>query len=163
MSDPNNRKVTRDFTRKRPVIEFTIDDDVFSCKKALDLTRLQAFVNKFRSAELQESEAVGAISNIMKLILRGESYVRFAKRFTPGDDVDTDADDFEPIDHTQVMDIIRWVMEQYTNRPTEPSPSSLAGSENGGAGTSFAVGASPAASTSIDSTSATPLISSTTT
>ncbi len=164
MSDPNNRKVTRDFTRKRPLIEFTIDEDEFRCKKALDLTRLQNFMNRYRdSAGLKESEAVDAISSIMKLVLRRDSYVKFSERFTPSDDVDTDAEDFEPIDHTQVIDIIRWVMEQYTGRPTEPSPSSSAGSENGGAGTSSTVGASPAASTSTDFPLATPSTLSTTT
>lgn len=155
--DPGQRTVTRDFTKKRPIIEFTIDDDVFRCKKALDLPRLQRFVAEFRDLNnIKNEDAVDAIGRMMQVMLRRESYARFAHRFTPGDDVDVDADEFEPIDHEQVMDIIRWVMEQYTNRPTKPSSTSSDGSGSDDAGTSSMAGASPGTLILPDSTSPTP-------
>lgn len=162
--DPGQRTVTRDFTKKRSIIEFTIDGDVFRCKKALDLPRLQRLVNEFRDGDkLKEDTAVDAISRIMALLLRRDSYAVFAHRYTPGDDVDIDAEDFEPIDAEQVMDIVRWVMEQYTGRPTKPSSTSSGGSETDDAGTSSTVGLSPEDSTSRDFLSPTPVTLLTTT
>lgn len=155
MSSP--RKLTKDFSRPRPKIEFTVDADVFECRKVLPLPQLQNLVALFRETGVDETNATARVGALMKLMLKKESYARFMQRFAPPD-VDDDADDdeseeIEPIDVPQVVDIIKWVISQYAgDRPTTPSSTSSGGSSTEDDGGSSTVGVSHVESTSTNST-----------
>jgi hypothetical protein len=149
---------TRDFSKKRLPIFFTIDEDRFDCFKSLDLEQLRRFANLSRELRVTAHEdddeqaqaeramdRAGNIGSIMKIVLKRESYARFIARLQPDDDT-RELDDFEPIDPHQLVDIIRWLMEIYTGRPIEPSSSSSAGSRIDDGGTSSTAGVSLAGS-----------------
>lgn len=142
---------TRDFSRKRLPVFFTIDDVRYDCYKALDMGQLQQFArlasnlssitedlkDSDETAQTAESasHAIDRISGLMKIVMKKASFAVFIAKFKPTDD-EREADDFEPIDHTQLTDIIRWLLEVYTGRPTQPSSSSSTGSETDDGGTS---------------------------
>ena len=153
---------TRDFSRRRPPVYFTIDDVRFDCHRALDLEQLRRFANlaagmgslvadaqdieqATRSAEVA-ADAIDRILGVMKIVMKKSSYLPFAARVKPTDE-DRERDDFEPVDHLQLTDIIKWLMGVYTNRPSQPSSNSPAGSASDDGGSSSTAGASPAEST----------------
>lgn len=147
--------ITRDFSKKRPPVFFTIDDERYDCFKALDFEQLRRFVELSRSigslsVDAEESDdsqidaassAIDRVCDVMKIVMKKKSYAVFVTKVRPTDD-EREADDFEPVDPIQLMDIIKWLMETYTSRPTQPSSSSSTGSDNGDGGTSSTAGAS---------------------
>jgi hypothetical protein len=139
--------VTRDFSKKRVRVKFTVDDEEFLCRKSLPLGKLQDFVSQVKNTTTDEQNALERIDDLMRVILTKDSYHRFHDRFLPGDEVDVDDEDFEPIDHEQVLDIMRYIIEQFTKRPTKPSSSSSTGLVTDDGGSSSTVGAPPAEST----------------
>lgn len=151
---------TRDFSRKRLPVFFTIDDIRYDCYKALDLGQLQQFANLargLRSLKIDETDmtpeetafasadsaeaAVDHIAKLMKTVMKKASFSVFITKLKPTEE-ERESDDFEPIDHTQLIDAVKWLMEVYTARPTQPSSSSSTGSETGETGTSSTAGAS---------------------
>ena len=156
------RPHTRDFSKKRAPVYFTIDDIRYDCFKALDLNQLAAFAGltknlgditkDFENEEPESSdaaqhaaerstEAIDKIANLMKIVMKKASYLTFISRLRPSEE-EREADDFEPIDHTQLLDIVRWLMEVYTGRPSKPSSTSSTGLETDDGGTSSTAGAS---------------------
>lgn len=144
----------RDFTRKRLPIQFTIGEDVFKCHKALPLGKIQEVMTALGGREAltqlgevdnadRASEVLTKIGGIMKIFMKPASYGRFLELLNPSDD-ELNQEDYEPLDQTQLTDIIRWLIELYTLRPTQPSPSSSIGLSDGTTGTSSTAGASPA-------------------
>lgn len=155
---------TRDFTKKRPPVRFTIDEVTYHCYKALDLDQLRRFANMASElarlkAEMDTNEedtaraavsavdsaqlAIDKISSLMKIVMKKVSYAEFVARLQPSDEL-RESDDFEPIDHKQLLDIVKWLMEIYTERPSQPSSNSSATSPTDDGGTSSTAGASDA-------------------
>lgn len=151
---------TRDFSKKRVPVFFTIDDDRFDCYKALDFDQLRRFAGLARgisklatpvsvedSVEDQvdaATDAIDRVADVMKIVMKKKSYQSFISRLRPTDEQRED-DDFEPIDPVQLMDIVKWLMEIYTSRPTQPSSTSVAGSTTDDGGSPSTAGASHAA------------------
>ena len=171
------RPHTRDFSKRRPPVFFTIDDIRYNCFKALDLEQLAQFagltkgfseisggfaedgeVNADKIDEAAESTtaAVDKIAGLMKIVMKKASYLVFISKLRPTEE-EREAEDFEPVDYLQLLDIVRWLMEVYTGRPTKPSSNSSSGSESDDAGTSSTAGASLADLTQVDSHPATSL------
>lgn len=121
--------VTKDFTRKRKKLEFTIDDDVFEAKHPIPAQVLLDFAKKFGS--MSESspmdEQLEAFKDVLALVLKPDSLKIFTARMA---DVDN------PIEVAQIEEIIEWLFEEYGMRPTELSDPSLPGSDSQDAGTS---------------------------
>lgn len=154
---------TRDFSKKRTPVFFTIDGQRYDCFKALDFAQLRLFAALARgvshlNAERSESEpgevdeveaataAIDRILELMKIVMKKASYAIFASKLRPTDE-EREADDFEPVDPYQLMDIVKWLMETYTNRPSQPSSSLSPGSISDDGGSSSTAGASPEAVT----------------
>lgn len=156
------RPHTRDFSKKRPLVFFTIDDVRYDCFKALDLEQLAQFAGLTRSfseiagnftenGEVSADEvdeaaesttaAVDKIAGLMKIVMKKASYSVFISKLRPTAE-EREAEDFEPIDYLQLLDIVRWLMEVYTGRPTKPSSNSSSMLETDDAGTSSMAGAS---------------------
>lgn len=145
---------TRDFTQKRPPVHFTIAEERFNCYKALDMDQLRRFANMARELRVDATDAndadqaavsmekIGKIGDLMRIVLKKESATRFIAILNP-DEEKRESDDFEPIDPFQLLDIVKWLMEIYTKRPTEPSSTSQPGSTNGETGTYSTAGALP--------------------
>lgn len=154
---------TRDFTKKRMPVYFTIDDVRYNCYKALDLDQLRRFAQMAQSlssfvksvqnedADVEDklaesadaaSAVVDKILDLMKIVMKKVSFAVFATKVSPTD-ADREDDDFEPIDPVQLMDIVQWLMGIYTKRPTQPSSISSDGSTSDDGGSSSTAGASP--------------------
>lgn len=156
------RPQTRDFSKKRPPVYFTIDGTRYDCFKALDLDQLTQFAGLTKSfSEIAQdisdddvtsperieetagstSAAIDKIAGLMKIVMKKASYSVFISKLRPSEE-ERNADDFEPVDYTQLLDIVKWLMEVYTGRPSKPSSTSSDGSESADGGTSSTAGAS---------------------
>lgn len=131
----------RDFSKKRPRIFFTIDDEEFDARKALPPAKLQEAMIKFRGAKTEDDES--AMEHIMEkltggleLLLKPDSYVRFLALMN-------DEEREEPIDVPQLTEIFGWLIEKYTGHPTQALPDSSTSSETGSAGTVSPDGVQP--------------------
>jgi hypothetical protein len=140
----------KDFTVKRERIVFAVDPDRFECVPALMPDALQDVVGKFRGDEFTESLKKRDMERIMKgirdifgiFLLDDDHYDRFVARLSNRQN---------PIDIQQLVAIIGWVIERYTNRPTVPSSSSSDGSQPDDGGTSSTDGALATGSTLLPS------------
>lgn len=150
---------TRDFTKRRMPVNFTIDGDRFDCYKALDFDQLRRFaalaqgLSSFvkivkddeevdeAAAMKSASLAIDKILEIMKIVMKKQSYGVFVTKVKPSEE-DREDDDFEPVDPVQLMEIVQWLMGIYTNRPTQPPSSSSAGSSSVDGGSSSTAGVS---------------------
>lgn len=157
------RPHTRDFSKKRAPVNFTIDGVRYDCFKALDLDQLARFagltssfgeISRGFSGEVDGSDvehleeaansttvAVDKIADLMKIVMKKASYTIFISKLKPTPEA-READDFEPIDYHQLLDIVKWLMEVYTGRPTKSSSNSSSGSEIDDAGTDSTAGVS---------------------
>jgi hypothetical protein len=135
----------KDFTVPRKRFGFRVAPDNFECVPALAPASLQSVVRKFQSAEFRDlvkagaqadaDKTLGAIQDIFnEFLIDEDTESRFAGRL---------ADRRNPIDIHQLVEIIGWVIEHYTARPTEPSPSSSKQYPSGDGGTNSVDGAQP--------------------
>lgn len=91
-------------------LTFRLHDEDFTCYSAMPGKTLLDFVQ--RSDSDNASESAGAISDFFKKVLVPESYERF----------DALASDPDRVVTMQTLaDIVSWVLETYSNRPTEGS------------------------------------------
>jgi hypothetical protein len=118
---------TKDFTRERERITFTIDSDTFEATPALPGQTLTEFARRFADVTSAPNEAkLGIITDALSMVLLPDSAALFTKRFS----------DLEnPIELDQATEVLIWIMEQYGLRPTQPSLHSASGSPNPEPGT----------------------------
>lgn len=132
----------RDFTKKRVPIRFKIDDDIFECVPTLVIDDIQQIstllknrVSGDESTDVDIDETLAQMRTIYKLFLLAESYEIFHTRLS---------DRRNPIDTQQLLEIVMWIVELYTKRPTVPSSDSPNGSPTDDGGTDSTAGAPPA-------------------
>lgn len=97
-------------------ISFKLHGEEFSCRPAMQGKVLLDLVAKSSNQE-NPGEAAEMIGSFFKIVLLPESYERF-------DALVTDPDRIVPIE--TLSEIVGWLVEQYSDRPTkrpEPSPS----------------------------------------
>lgn len=135
----------KDFTKKRKPIHFKIGEHSFECVKGLSTAKLQRLVNAARGVDVADDgedgdaqRAVAKFTQLMKIVLKADSFTLFEKLITSEDE---DDDDDDIIDPGQIRDVIEWIVEVYSLRPTPPSSTSSAGSPTDDAGTSSVAGA----------------------
>lgn len=121
----------KDITSKAPVEQHKVrlGPDVFECAPKLpagiiqDIMRMRGVFQKIQ-ADLAagrdvDEEQVAATNlklfDILDIVLLPESAQRFAERMR---------DPINPIDMTDVGNFVSWMLEEYGQRPTKPSPSS---------------------------------------
>lgn len=129
----------KDFTVPRRRVVFRVAPDEFECVPALPPDALQEMMTKFRGADFADAikshnveHVMNGIRDIFKIFILDEHYDVFLTRMS---------DRRNPVDTQQLLQIVQWIIEVYTKRPTEPSQSSSTGSLDGDAGTSSAGGA----------------------
>lgn len=134
----------RDFSRKRKRLNFTIDDEEFEAAPALPGDIYAEFVTIYSSTGETETyqEQHNALKQALSLVLLDESYERFQARLR---------DKTNPIEDSQMSDVILWLLEEYAGRPTQPSPDSSDGPASPASGTPSTANTQPAESTSATS------------
>jgi len=112
----------KDFTRpKKPPIEFSIDDDVFLCTPEVTVgaaTQLAQMAN-----EKNDMQRMLMLGELLDLIMFPASAQLFIARMRNPEN---------PITNEQLGDVLEWLMEQYGERPTRPSPASSSGGSDTG-------------------------------
>ena len=117
----------KDFTKKAERIVFQLDDDQFEARSVLPVPVMQELIRVSKELQVDAlgEDALVKVLSIFNLVLLGQSAELFRSRVESVD---------KPVDLTQVMDIMVWLMEMYGQRPTQPSSDSSDGlpSETGG-------------------------------
>lgn len=110
---------TRDFSKPREPIYFTLDGERFDSTPAIPGGTLAEFATRFSGEDGTDRpplEQIQAYLSALELVLVPESYDRFHARLS---------DRERPVELDQAADVILWLLEQYGLRPTQPSsPSS---------------------------------------
>lgn len=110
---------TKDFTKQREAISFTVDPDTFRAYPAMSAQTLIDFAAKSQNLDADDGAAmIGVYQTVLAEVLEPDSFERFTARM---------ADRANPIDPNQVNDIVTWLFEQYGMRPTQPSEPSPTG------------------------------------
>jgi hypothetical protein len=119
----------RDFSRKRPSLAFTIDDDTFTPAPVLPGDVYAEFVSLYNRTGNVDSyqEQHDLLKAALQLALLPDSWERFAKRLK---------DKTNPIDDDQMADVVLYLLEAYGLRPTQPSQPSSDGPPSPESGTS---------------------------
>lgn len=120
---------TRDFSKPRKRLAFTIDGDTFEAAPALPGDVYAQFVMLSAGTGERQTyqEQYLQMKSALELVLLPESHERFVKRL---------ADKLHPIDEDQMNDVLLWLMEEYGMRPTQPSQPSSDGQPSPESGTS---------------------------
>lgn len=102
-------------------IEFELNDQVFTCKPALQGAVLLEFVSKADSES--GGAAAGALYGFFEDAMDPSEYIRFVDYLKSPDII---------IEMSLIGDIAGWLVEQYTDRPTQaPVPSGTGQSSAG--------------------------------
>lgn len=110
---------TKDFTKQREAISFTVEPDTFRAYPAMSAQTLIDFAAKAQALDQNDGAAmIGAYREVLAEVLEPDSFERFTARMS---------DRLNPIDPEQVNDIVAWLFETYGLRPTQPSEPSLTG------------------------------------
>lgn len=110
----------KDFTKQAKRVVFQIDGDQFEARSVLPVPVMQELIRVSKGLKTDDlgEETLLKVLSIFDLILLKPSADLFRSRV---DSVDN------PVDLTQVMDTMVWLMEIYGQRPTPPSSESLSG------------------------------------
>lgn len=110
----------KDFTKKFVPIQFQVDDDYFAALPTLPVPTMQEVIRASKELRAEElgPDALDKVLALFDTILVVESRERFKARVSSLD---------KPVDLTQIMDIMVWLMEIYGKRPTQQSSDSSDG------------------------------------
>lgn len=118
----------KDFTKESSRKCFRIGTEDFDALRTLPIPVMQQLIRA--STDLRNKdigpEALDQVLGIFDMVLLPDDAVRFKARIASVDN---------PVDLTQVMDIMTWLMELYGKRPTQQSPDSSSGLPTGTDGT----------------------------
>lgn len=128
---------TRDFSTKPRKLDFTADGETYECFPKVAPEVLQDMLRISRSGKLTEDLA--ALDELFELVMPTESADRIKPRFRRTHE--------NPLDLGQMLDILHWLIEEYSVRPTTPSVNSSTSSQTDSAGTSSTAGLSSEEST----------------
>ncbi len=123
---------TKDFSKSRDDISFTLEDDIFHAYPGMAAGVLVSYVAKVSAAIGEDAQGAVVLQyescrDVMELCLLKESYVRFQERLN---------DSVHPIELDQLLEIAIWLFEQYGLRPTVQSATSADGQSSPESGTS---------------------------
>lgn len=127
----------RDFSKKREPIRFRINGAELTAKPAIGMATVQRVIRlNEEMAQASGSEKLARLSDLFGMLLHSKSKDAF-------DAVLADEDD--PVDADQLLEMLNFVMEKQGLRPTVPSSASSESPDDGKPGTPGADGVSPVA------------------
>ena len=132
---------TKDFSKKRKRLTFTIAPDEFEAAPALPGDVFAEFVTLYNSRADVDTykEQHDLLKQALELALLPDSWAKFAARLQ---------DKTNPVDDDQMADVVLWLLEEYGMRPTQPSQPSSDGPANPESGTPSTESTQPEESTS---------------
>lgn len=105
--------------RNRP--SFTLQGVDFLCKPGLQWKTMSSALNAIDTAGDSPEDLERGLLNFFDVVLIKAARPKMRDLI---DVEDTDEDDEVPVTMKQLTDIVRWIVEQYTGVPTEPSSDS---------------------------------------
>lgn len=132
----------KDFTTARPRVQFKLDNDIFTGVRDLPAVKAMEFsghADKMSSNDVPMDERIALFMDIIRILLVPESAELFISRLSDAEN---------PIGIKTMLQVVPWLFEQYSMRPTTPDSDSSDGSGNPESGTSSTVSTSAVASTS---------------
>lgn len=124
----------KDFTKAKKRVQFKIDEDTFEAPHVLPIPTMQELArvtDKLKTAKTDD-ETLEQVIGIFDVILLEESAKRMRERVASKE---------EPVDIEQLTDIMLWLLEVYSLRPTPASSPSSPGLLSETSGTPSADGA----------------------
>lgn len=97
-------------------ISFKLHDEEFTCRNEIQGRAMLDLVAK--SSNANPSETASAINNFFKVVLTAESFTRFEALAEDPDRI---------VSMETIGDIIEWLVEQYSDRPTSRPEASSSG------------------------------------
>ena len=135
MTEPG---IMKDFTTTRPaVVRFKLDDDVFEAVPQISAINALDFSSRYSSLSdknVSLEEATAMIHELIRMVLLPESANRFLDRMHS---------QTNPIGVDKFYEVLNWIFEFYTERPTQPGSDSSTGSDTRVDGTTSTVSTSP--------------------
>lgn len=119
----------RDFSRKPRDISFDADGEHYAGVPAVAPEVLQEMLGALKEVK---DDPVGSLKKVWELVLVPESAERIIARLKKGHP--------NPLDIGQAIDIVKWLTEEYAQRPTQPPTSSSNGSATEPAGITSTAG-----------------------
>jgi hypothetical protein len=119
----------KDFSKVRKPLQFRIDDDVFDASPAIPAQVLIDFTEQITDADptkMSPKQQVSLLAGMLEIVLMPKSLRRFKERM---------ADIENPVELSQINDVVEWLFEEYGLRPTTESSSSSNGGSPPGTGT----------------------------
>lgn len=133
----SNQVRTRDFSRRHRELNFTADGEMHVCLPALPPESIQEVLALTRHENIKTDLTV--MMQIFDIVMTPSEAAKIMARLKK--------DHPNPLGLPQVLDIVTWLIEEYTSRPTTPSASSSTGSQTEpeavDAGTTSTAGAQP--------------------
>jgi hypothetical protein len=127
----------KDFTKKREPIWFRINGVALRAKPAIGMATVQRAMNLNESLSSSAGgEKLAKLSELFGILLHRDSLADFERVV---------ADEDDPVDPSQLADMLHYVMERQGLRPTQPLPESSGSPLNGQPGTHGADGVLPVA------------------
>jgi hypothetical protein len=126
--------------KNRP--SFTLQGVDFLCKPGLRWKAMASAVAALDEAESPE-EQEEALLGFFDVVLVKTARPKMRELLDVEDD-DDDDDDAVPVSMKQLTDIVRWLVEQYTGTPTQPSSDSSASPNGTGDPSKVATSTAPA-------------------
>ena len=114
----------KDFTKKRVPVFFNIEGERFDCAPAVPIDDLQEMVKGF--GEVTAENIADALRAFFEKVMDEATAARLSSMMK---------DKKNPLDMEQAKEIMEWLLEVYSLRPTEPSSESSTGSATDGGGT----------------------------
>jgi hypothetical protein len=108
----------KDFSVERKPIKFKIDDDIFEAVPDVAAEVMIRFIDQasiLENAEAPTNEKMNVIQGMFYMVLKKESADTFVARLNDPD---------RPISLNTFVEVVQWIMEQYSLRPTEPDSES---------------------------------------
>ncbi len=120
----------KDFSRRPDPIKFMADGEEYTPHAKISAETLQDMLAAMR---LSKDDVILSLNTFFSLALDEEQATRINAR--------TKRDAKNPLDTGQATDIMRWLVEAYSSRPTQLSASSSSTSQTETSGTSSTAGA----------------------
>ena len=103
-----------DFSIRKPPRQFRIDSDTFHVPAVLPAAVAVEFS---RMTKMNPNEQFLAIGEVLDIVMLPESAELFARRMR---------DPSNPIGVEHIAEVVQWLMQEYGDRPTQPSSDSQA-------------------------------------
>lgn len=120
----------KDFTKKKKVVQFAFDGEVYRCYPGLAPEGLQDLV-RFAD-DITAENAMKSLHGFFDVVMNEENARKIQAKLR---------DKESPLEIDVATDMMLWILEQFGLRPTQSSPDSSTGSPTGDDGSPSEVGA----------------------